>query len=348
MDSIPKEALFIISLNLIPRYLALVCKFYELIYDEFWYYQYLICRYDEAEIIGTDFTYRELCERSLLEGDIYRYGFGNNRHDYTKILIRGIKSIFKNGKNYVLKFNGDLYECDNTNSSLIESNIIDIISDAYIKKSVLYFLLDNEYQARHFDNLSQIYNLQNIYGTTNYQFHTSEAIYFLDSEFKIEKFIIDDGIYKVYSFINKISNMIMTLILSNMNTLLIYDNKNFTTKTQIIYNVTDLGQNYICINKKYYYFNSLAVRFSYYFISRNAAFSNYWSIPHNITFNDCFIPLDLTIKSSVCTFSHYDLFLSEKKIVIIDTFGKIQNMKDGQDPIKRLMGDSNGTYVIKD
>ena len=139
MDSIPKEALCIISLNLKPRYLALVCKFYELIYDEFWYYQYLICRYDEAEIMGTEFTYKELYQRSLLQNDIYLYTHIGNKHMYNKLIIRGIKACNKN-KDYILNFNGKLYECTDTNSLLIDTNVVDITSDAYIKKSELHFI----------------------------------------------------------------------------------------------------------------------------------------------------------------------------------------------------------------
>ena len=347
MDYVPREVIYIISLYLKPRYLAQVCKFYELLYDEFWYYEYLIQRYEETDIMGTQFTYKELCKRSLLEDDIHKCNFSSDYTcltniicvTYTKLLIRGIKTILasNNHKCYILKFNGNLYKCTSTCILLIDKNVIDITDDAYVKKSELYFLKNKKYLTIHFDTISDIRNLQaiNFVYPILYQFHTDEAIYFnyldLDIDtYKINKFIINDGIYKAYTteqIIKSMNRRLITYILTKKNTLLIYIDKNFTTEPKIINNVTDLGQNYICINEKYYYFN-----------------------PNNVTFSDIdFILIDNKINSSIYKYPYYDILLIDKKIVFVNNKGAIIDTGTYKiDPMKRLISGKNGIFAVKE
>ena len=345
MNYILKETLIIISLNLKPRYLALVCKNYELIYDEFWYCQYLIQRYDEAEITGTEFSYRELCRRSLLESDIYIHKYHSYIHKYhsvnldDKLPIRGIKAASIGFEHYILKFNGELYKCFGNVTEFIDNNVVDINKECYIKKSELYIYKDEngKYKSISFSTTSAIQELQYIYTIYNdfysinyYQFYTSDTIYwnyYTEDIAKIRNFTVTDGISKAYTVVrdDNISKAI-TYILTNKNTLVIYFNNKFTIKPRIISNISDLGKNYICIDNKYYYFN-----------------------PYDIKFNFNFrklVLLNCVIQSSIC--GVYDVLIIDNKIVWINHCGKIIESFKIDCSVKRIMSGRFGNYIVKE
>ena len=331
MDCLPKELLNIISQYCRPGLLSLICKYCD-IYNEVWYYQYLVERYDETEFVGTDFTYKELCFRSLLEGDIYT-DLG------IKIMMQGIKckcGVSTLHKYYVLKFNGILYECLSAGDTIniIDHNVIDISGTCYIKKDALYLHNSSEYQTISFSTMFKVRELQFIHGLTRRycQFYTEEAIYFNHYDMNragINKFIITDKICKAYTISHHISlynTQYITYILTSKNTLLIYRDKNFTQRPKIIHKVTDLGQNYVCINNKYYYFN-----------------------PHNIYFyfnDDQLILLNCAITSSISLWWGPDLLLINKKITSISHDGIFTALKQ-ELQVKNITGDSNGIMVIK-
>ena len=175
--------------------------------------------------------------------------------------------------------------------------------------------------------ISQIQNLQIIY-KSEYQFYTNTDIYFNYLEantHKIEKFIITDRIRKAYTTRHAIfPYKLFTYILTTINTLLIYIDKNFTTVAKIINNVTDLGQNYVCINKKYYVFDS-----------RKGTFND-----------DDFILTNNIINSSLYEYPFYDIMLINNEIAYSTKNGKFITFAH-QYPIKRIMGDRNAVFVVK-
>ena len=331
MELIPIEIIRLISLELSPRYLSLVCKLYDTMYDDAWYYEYLIARYDKDEIIGTEFTFRELCERSLLEGTIYiNKSFSTEDNFDTKIAIRGIKCVSDIRSDYILTFNGKLYNCINnvTCADFIDSNVVDIDTNCYIKKYELFILKNSSYQSIPFSTTSQVKELQYpYYGSCN--FYTDDTLFYCNAYTEqLSKFIIADGIRKAYTimrFGTGTEYNLITYILTNKNTLLVYFCQNFSAEPKIINNVTVLGKNYICMNNRYYYF-----------------------YPHNIYFkfdNRDLILFYHTINSSVSR--HYDRnpLIIDKKFVCVDRKGIIMNSLNYN--VKRLMGNDYGICIIK-
>ena len=329
MDILPIEIIRLISLELSPRYLSLVCKLYDTMYDDEWYYQYLIQRYDKDEIMGTDFSYGELCERSLSQGTIYASKFFTNNDKFdTKMLIQGIKCIggINKKEDYVLTFNGKLYKCTDDTAEFIDDNVVDIDNNCYIKKSKLVF--NNKLPSIDFSTSDQIKELQYICEYNECQFYTKEDLFYFDSN-TLNKIIIADGIRKAYTimrFGKGIEIRFMTYILTNKNTLLIYFNKNFSTQSKIINNVTDLGKNYLCRDNKYYYFYPYHINFK---------------------FNDKdFILFHYTINSSVSRHYISDAMILDKKFAWVTDNGIILNVFDYE--IKKLMGNDNSIYIIKE
>lgn len=332
MNSIPIEITKLISLDLRPNYLSLVCKLYDNMYDELWYHEYLSQRYDETEIMGTDFTFRELCERSISEGIIYARNYSNLEHFDTKIAIRGIKSVSTGSQNkhYVLTFNGKVYRCTNnlTTTELIDTNVIDIHTDCYIKKSQLLFSTHDFCDSITFSTTGLIKELENI-GGIKFQFYTNTMLFFYDLETKKLNVInIVDGIRKAYTIIRcqkGIKNRYITYILTNKNTVLIYFNKDFTTEAKIITNVTALGKNYICIETIYYFFNPLDDLFEF-------------------DYKDLRLIRD-TINSSVCIFVSYNILICNNKIMWVQKGAIITRTFNYR--IKSIMGDYRMVYIIR-
>lgn len=60
MQHIPIETRKLIALYLKPGIMTTVCKAFD-IYDEVWYHNYLLMRYDEAAIMNRTFSFKELC-----------------------------------------------------------------------------------------------------------------------------------------------------------------------------------------------------------------------------------------------------------------------------------------------
>lgn len=317
------DIMCLFSHYLSPRYLALVCKLYDSMYDEFWYYQYLLTKYTEADIIGRDFTYKNMCKRSLLEGEIYIYMQYTQKNLDIKLPISGIKSMMAtSSERFILKFNGDLYKCDDDSKLIVfvDFNVIDINYKCYIKKSELHFYNSDidRYESISFPIISDIQYL-NVAESCNYLFYTKDTIYY-KVEDEIHKFFITDGICKTYTM------GLITYILTNKNTLLIYNNT-FDTQPKIINNVTDLGINYVCIDKKYYYFNPQNIEFYFDF--------------------DDLIELDNLITCSVHRCISPDVLLIDNKIVWIDHDGKIIDNYKLECQVKRVMGGKYGVSVIK-
>lgn len=314
MDYIPIEIIKLLTLFLRPGIMVAVSKFFD-IYDEPWYYNYLIMRYDRTEIVHRDFSYKELCQRSLLEGPIYQYDQCNKTEKNLK--ITGIKAIFMNNNYRILKFNGDLVILD-INPIIIDNNVLDIDSYCYIKQSAIYIFKENKYICHEIIKPKlPILDIQYVLGTVwSFQFYSSDTIYFIDYAY-IEIYKFKNKIIKAITLLEKIY---ITYILTDNNDLLIYQNKNFIVEPIIIHNVQDIGTNYICVNNEYYY--------------NNGAINMDELIPlkYNIS-----IPENFNLKK----------ILYGKKIVWIDKYGTIMNTFEADDTIKNIICWEYNTYLIK-
>lgn len=101
----------------------------------------------------------------------------------------------------------------------------------------------------------------------------------------------------------------------------------FNTDPEIINNVNDLGENYICINKIYYC------------LSYTAEFDIYSLIP--ITYNKTSM-LDSDNDDDICS-----QLTSDKKIVCINNQGYITKIFKADATTKKFLGNSSRTYIIK-
>ena len=183
MKNMPIEIIKLIALYLKPRILALVCVMCNELYDEAWYYDYLIMRYDRSEIVGRDFSFKELCARSLLDHPIFGYNTIVNK--YTNLRTNGIKVISHCNNNYILKFNGDMILID-TISKLFDINVIDMDKSCYIKKK--RFCNINRIDLSLVNPLKINVEYKKFY---NYYFYTENTIYFVIKLCQIDKYIID-------------------------------------------------------------------------------------------------------------------------------------------------------------
>lgn len=324
MENIPVEIVKNIALDLIPGVLALVCKDLD-IYDEAWYYEYLISKYDESEIIGREFSFKELCQRSLLEGPLCVY----KSPIFINLGINGIKShrlsyYTLECANYILKFNGDLFIINNMAKELVDINVIDINRNCYIKQSELCFLVNYNYETIIFyPPKSRILNVQCI-NIKQYQFYTRDTIYFYDEQ--VRSYNIKDKIIKAYTVervkYGEMPNMI-TYILTDKQQVLIYFDKKINEEGQVINNVDDLGNNYISINKKYYYIDVYDYNF-------NFDFYQFQTLKYN--------------------FGYYHMhaqLVSDKKVMWITSEGNIIKTLEADSTIKKLFGAHNNLYGIK-
>ena len=186
MNELPSDVLKLITLESSPGCMASVCKAMD-IYDDKWYYDYLIMRYDRSEIVGRAFSFRELCRRSLLEGNLYKLRVHDDKQKDLKInAIHAIPARINyalSNKNYVLKFNGDLYMVDyDLNQKIIDCDVINIDYECYIKQTKLYIHNGLRCDTIDLPNIdSKILKIQKIgYIEFNIMchFYTSNTIYF--------------------------------------------------------------------------------------------------------------------------------------------------------------------------
>ena len=177
MDSFPKEVLFAISLYLPPWYLLTINKHFSTIYNEYYYKRYIEWYYPNINF-NPKLSYKELCQNSLKEGEIWKR---NTTHNSIKNLrIRGMKIFtlsYNKDKYLILKFNSDLYLYDKNKrtSYLIDTEVTDIITSSYIKDNKWYYIdyLCNKrliYESEdNFNNISfSEIILQGMYASTNY------------------------------------------------------------------------------------------------------------------------------------------------------------------------------------
>ena len=341
MDDIPIEIWKLIALNLKPGILVRISKMFD-IYDELWYRDYLLMRYNESEIVNRDFSYKELCQRSLLEGLLCAYDL--HEKIKTNLEIRGIAAVPKNNyyfTHHVLKFNGDIIKTNSINNKIIHSNVIKIDYNVikidyncYIKKTELYYHHANTYNTIKFPlTNTQILNIQYIKtfnSITLCQFYTKNSIYFnyndATNKTEIQTFNITYTIIKTLteSYIN---HMYITYILTKKRILLIYFNKNFTDIPIIINNVDDIGRNYIHMNDKYYYIDA-----------------------KTIDFNKC----SFGTENLVCLMDnrklmnhYYGGLITDKKIILFDSEYKIVYILEVDAIIKNFFSTYGRTYLIE-
>lgn len=319
MEQIPIEIVRIISLVLRPGFMVSVCKLYEQLYNESWYYDFLLMKCDRCEIIDRDFTFKELCKRYLAEGLVHIL----EESKTINLGVNAINVIPVEGDEYILKFNGDMVR----RCVKINSNVIALDFDCYIKKTELYVLNRWNYVLIALVPELEIIDLQYIdtfRGLCRCQYYTFEAIYFnYYDEYdrgKIYKFIVNDGIIKAYTILQAMTKYI-TYILTNKNTLLIYFDKNFIAKPEIIYNVTDIGKNYICIKNQYFYYNKFDIK--------------------NLMF------LGYTINSSILCSGFSNNYLStDNTIIVINYNSHITKIIKYDFEIKKITGNSLTQYII--
>lgn len=333
MDNLPTDILKLITLELRPGFMALICKAMD-IYDEAWYRDYLIMKYDRYEIVDRDFSFKELYTRSLLEGSIYTYNM--NDDEYTNLPIKGIKATPYNSGNYILKFNGDLFSLIDTKLKLLDINVIDIDGFCYIKKSKLCFINDTRSIDLPLLNTPKI-NIQNITDNnyqfyinhSNHQFYTNDTIYFVYNDglqYRIYKYYIVDKIIKAYTVARSHNNYI-TYILTANHDLLVYFNKNLDCAPLIINHVDDLGRNYICINKKYYYFYVYSEKFNF--------------------STDMLVALKYNEETDDADDTYFAQLVSDKQILWVKRDGTIIKKLVADNTIKKFFGDYHRIYVIK-
>ena len=260
MENIPKEIIKLIALNLVPGFLSMVCKTMN-IYDEAWYYDYLIMRYDRSEIVDRVFSFKELYARSLEEGPLYiLYLFDMTETNLKINAIKAAPDCYLPNRNYVLKFNGDLcLTNNNAEPELLDSGVIDIGLYCYIKQTKIYiYKFCYGYLELNLPPIdSKILNIQNIGCEKNNficQFNTINTIFFTiynGQKYQIRTHPIKYNIIKAYTNIHE--NKCITYILSDNNIVLIYYDKNFNDDPIIINNVNDIGKKYIRINKIHYF-----------------------------------------------------------------------------------------------
>lgn len=337
MDDIPIEIWKLIALNLKPGIMTRVSKMFN-IYDETWYRDYLVMKYDENEIMNKTFSFKELCQRSLLEGSLYTCdSYGTIGINFEIKAVHAVPEDFS-FKHQILKFNGDLLIMKkNKILQIIDYNVITLDLNCYIKKNELYFY-DDDYKYKSIiftpteSPILNIQYIQKIHLSIFCQFYTSNAIYFnyndINDNFEIQKFNIKYQIIKTFTLMSQTAPKIykyVTYILTINRTLLIYLNKNFIFEPTIIDNVDDIGPNYLYIDNKYYYIERSTWRFQDFNIN------NFLSIKTKTEPNPSYCYAKLEIN---------------KKIIWINYKGEIlRSLQDTN--IKKIFGTYHQFYVIE-
>ena len=135
---IPLDIFRIISLYL-PQYHLSLNKQLHNIYNKNWYCEYIKHNYPKIKFCTTN--YKDLYEKSLLEGEIYHRG-----NKISSLNIKGIKcqpnsycdpnNSLLNFKFYeILNFKGELILTDGFKQVLIDTEVTDFAYELYIKKS---------------------------------------------------------------------------------------------------------------------------------------------------------------------------------------------------------------------
>lgn len=337
MEDTPIEIWKLIALYLKPGIMAIVSKAFD-IYDETWYRDYLLMRYDETEIVDRAFSFKELCRRSLSEGLLYTYDECTMMKTNLGInAIYAIPQCYIFVEHYILKFNGDLIAVDNDNmaSNIIDRDVIYLDIDCYVKKTELYFRNFDEFEKITFlPTDTPIMGIQFI--CTDHllslcQFYTFDAIYFnyndISDTIEIQKFDIKYKIIKTYTRMLN-NNKYITYILTTNRTLLIYFNKNFIVDPVIINNVDDIGINYLYIDNKYYYTGNTDLNFCDFNINNFVCVTN-------------------DIKTDLETSNSYAILITNNKMMCIDSDGVILTSFVTDTKIKKIFGSKYFIYLIE-
>lgn len=153
MDTLPYDILRLFSLYLEPLKLA-VCWELLNMYNDNWYFDKLTLLYPGYNLYTVN-DYKDLYRKSLINGTIYYDSiniFGAIKIDQLKNLkyeksyiTKGIHAVHISNINhtYILNFNGDVYlEHENT-VKLIDTKVIGLNKNIYIKQDEIYYRNDN-------------------------------------------------------------------------------------------------------------------------------------------------------------------------------------------------------------
>ena len=139
METLPDEALIHILYTLLPINMSTINKKFATLYNDYFYKSYLELKY--PCIIFPNNNYKDLYLKSLQEGDILKIDM-KDRTNISELKIQGFKVVPYH--NHVLRFNGDLYSKINNEYQLIDTNVIDIDDNFYIKENQVYNIIANE------------------------------------------------------------------------------------------------------------------------------------------------------------------------------------------------------------
>ena len=123
----------VISLHLEAKKL-IVCKELLNMYDDNWYHDTLQLKYPSLKLYTTT-NYQDLYNKSIQEGTIY---YINTDLTVIQTSSIGIKASYNT---LILRFNGDLYY----DSKLIDTYVIDICDNGYIKLDSCYIKSNDEF-----------------------------------------------------------------------------------------------------------------------------------------------------------------------------------------------------------
>lgn len=127
-----------ISLHCEP-YSLCVNKELSSLYKDSWFQDSLQTKYPDKKLY-TQTNYKDLYIRYLSEGNIY---FKIHKQEPVKLLIKGIKAQHFHG-DLILTFNGELYHQINNEIILIDTEVIDLNSNVYIKENRCYKYLEDK------------------------------------------------------------------------------------------------------------------------------------------------------------------------------------------------------------
>ena len=212
---IPLDILKVISSYLHCYHLSLN-KYLHDIYDDNWYREYIKRKYSLFPCIVTN--YKDLYERSLIEGKLYQRGNG----ELFSFNIKGIKiehyymgsiTIGPFDKysdiHEILNFKGDLFLSDGSNRILIDTNVSDFAYELYIKKGKLYSF-SNGINKKRVIEITKTCKFVTCIDALHYNIATDYKVYYCYENKKVNSI----------KFENKIINMIksdqfITILLSS-------------------------------------------------------------------------------------------------------------------------------------